>query len=669
MAQVGDILYEGVLDADQPAVAIDLKQILPLGTLRMTGCQGEASLNGKDYQPLSPGDGNETAARHLRFSLKPGEGRGEVCLQCGSGFIAQEEPYWTAAYCRREQGRGWRGGDGVYSLVTRDAAAASQRKTLFTFGDTLISGIREDDSRELPLDMVNNTCAILTGLDPEAPGGLRFHIQKDSKGRDTSLVVPAPGAFDYEGAGLKVAQTYYWMQDWALTGEGLVTFPMLLTEDKTQPEGYQFRLLGTALVRVPLQDGEPDFTRSSQHPLNLHLKEPGREILYGAGVLRKNLKTVCDGFIYLYGYITRPDGRFLCVSRVPAGEVEQPGSWTFFDGRDFVPDIAASAPLINHVSTELSMTFLAHGPLKGKYLLVYQHDTNSAFVAVSVADSPTGPFSTPQMVYCCPESGAGQGTYTYNAKLHEPLSNHGSLIVSYNVNTTVWQEHVDQALLYRPRFLSLRHTAENDWDRLFANAYRERRKMFRWLNQTAQAGATVFAGDSLIQEFPLQEFFPGHVVYNRGIGGDTTLGLLQRLEDSVIGLKPARVFLLSGANDLLSEDSPEAIAGRILEAARAIRDSLPGCSIHVLTLPPVNQGQHPLINPLVVTGREPVAITAINRLLKEQEQEGLYTLVDAHSRLMDDKGRLKLHFTQEGLHLSPEGYGELADLIRPYLKD
>ena len=51
MAQVGDILYEGVLDADQPAVAIDLKQILPLGTLRMTGCQGEASLNGKDYSP------------------------------------------------------------------------------------------------------------------------------------------------------------------------------------------------------------------------------------------------------------------------------------------------------------------------------------------------------------------------------------------------------------------------------------------------------------------------------------------------------------------------------------------------------------------------------------------------------------------------------------------
>lgn len=664
MAHLGDILYQGKLDEQKRSERVDLNRILPLGAVRLDGCRGESSLDGEAFEPLGEGDQQGRTARYLRFELPEGRARADVTVQAGSGFYAEEEPYWTDAFCRRDRGRGWRGGDGVYSLLVKDDPLPSRRKVLFTFGDTLISDINPDDSRVEPLDMVNNTYAILTGEDAKAPGGLRFHIEKDAAGRDTSLIEPADGVFDYAGAGLIADKTYYWMQDWALAEGGLLTFPMLLTDDKTQPEGFQFRLLGTAMAKIPLKDGEPDFSRSRQYPLNLHLKEEGREILYGGCVLRKAGRTVCDGYVYLYGYITRKDGRFLCVSRVPEGQAAERSSWRFFDGEDFVPDIGASAPLMNHVSTEFSVTYIEDGPLKGKYLLVCQYDTNSRYVAVSLADSPTGPFQTPQRVFDCPESGTGAGTYTYNAKLHAPLSDACTLIASYNVNTTSWQEHVDQALLYRPRFLRLRHTLDNDWDDLFATAFRQRREQFRLLNRMAEQGAIVFAGDSLIQEFPLEEFFPAHRVYNRGIGGDTTQGLLRRLDDSVLPIKPRLVFLLIGTNDLAFGAKPADLVSRIQLACRQIRDSLPGCRVCVLSLLPVNDSDHPKLNPLAVGSRNNVDIRAINAQLRLGADQQGYRLIDTHAALADPEGRLALPYTREGLHLSPEGYAALAEVVR-----
>ena len=153
---------------------------------------------------------------------KAGPGRTSPCRPAADSMLRRSPTGPTPL--QAGQGRGWRGGDGVYSLLVKDDPLPSRRKVLFTFGDTLISDINPDDSRVEPLDMVNNTYAILTGEDAKAPGELRFHIEKDEAGRDTSLIEPAEGAFDYAGAGLTADKTYYWMQDWASEG-GLPTFP------------------------------------------------------------------------------------------------------------------------------------------------------------------------------------------------------------------------------------------------------------------------------------------------------------------------------------------------------------------------------------------------------------------------------------------------------------
>lgn len=667
MVYAGDILFEGALEKGQVEQVVDLKRILPLGEMSLSGLTAEHSLDGVEYSALAPGDCQGVSARYVRIRALPGTAGGRARLTAGKGFVAEPEPYWTQALRREEAGRVWRGSDGLYSLVTQMSPDASRRKVLFTFGDTLISGITKDGRREEPLEMVNNSYAVLTGEDAGRKGALRFHIRQDKDGKFGSLLVPAEGAFDYQSEGLMAKDTYYWMQDWALYGDTLLTWPMLLTDNPDAPEGYKFRLLGTAMAQVPLRDGEPDFDQCRQLPVNLHHKEEGREILYGGGVLRQRGETVTDGLIHLYGYITTPEGRFLCLSRVRAREAGNRAAWSFFDGRDFVPDIKQSAPLLGHVSTELSVTLMEDGPEKGKYLCVFQYDTNSPYVAVSVADSPQGPFSPARRVYRCPESGAVPGEYTYNAKAHTPLSLPGSVIASYNVNNVHWEGHLADALLYRPRFIRLRHTAYTAWDQLFGDAFDQRRRLFDCLNQAAQPGGLVFAGDSLIQEFPLEEMLRPLIVYNRGIGGDTVPGLLSRLKESVLDLRPKKAFLLIGTNDLGIGTPPEQIAQGIRHLVHTIREQLPGCQVLVISLLPVSARHHPRIEPLAVSCRNKADIRSVNTLLKQGADREGYRFIDAFTDLADSEGNLQLHYTREGLHLSPEGYGKLAETLRPFL--
>ena len=81
-----------------------------------------------------------------------------------------------------------------------------------------------------------------------------------------------------------------------------------------------------------------------------------------------------------------------------------------------------------------------------------------------------------------------------------------------------------------------------DW---FQEVWRDRRAKFA--EQTAeQEHALVFFGDSITQGWG-DDFggrFPGVKVANRGISGDTTRGLLARLDDDVLALDPQGIVLL-----------------------------------------------------------------------------------------------------------------------------
>jgi lysophospholipase L1-like esterase len=115
-----------------------------------------------------------------------------------------------------------------------------------------------------------------------------------------------------------------------------------------------------------------------------------------------------------------------------------------------------------------------------------------------------------------------------------------------------------------------------DW---FKEVWNSRRSA--WVNQVEKdQKAVVFLGDSITHGWgdDMGNSFPGMKVANRGIGGDTTRGMLIRLKDDVLSLNPSAVVLLMGTNDIGDKAAPEVIAGNlklIIAALKKHNDKMP----------------------------------------------------------------------------------------------
>jgi lysophospholipase L1-like esterase len=171
-------------------------------------------------------------------------------------------------------------------------------------------------------------------------------------------------------------------------------------------------------------------------------------------------------------------------------------------------------------------------------------------------------------------------------------------------------------------------------------------------------GSIVFIGDSHTEYFALDEYFAGFQVYNRGIYGDTSYGVIKRLGESVFNLKPSKVFLLIGANDInKTNDSNETIVKNIEEIIRQLRNVFPDTKIYVQSLYPVNpNGKNS--NRIDIFKLNNKRICAINVLLESFCLNEGITYIDMFSQLTDKYGQLRETFTIEGLHLNAaEGIG------------
>ena len=100
-----------------------------------------------------------------------------------------------------------------------------------------------------------------------------------------------------------------------------------------------------------------------------------------------------------------------------------------------------------------------------------------------------------------------------------------------------------------------------------SNEYDRRLTFFDALSE--QSRGIVFAGDSITYAGPWSELFPKSQTHNFGIDGDTTEGLLGRID--AIGLRqPSKVFLMIGTNDLSLEFSEDESIKNILETSRQL---------------------------------------------------------------------------------------------------
>jgi lysophospholipase L1-like esterase len=161
-----------------------------------------------------------------------------------------------------------------------------------------------------------------------------------------------------------------------------------------------------------------------------------------------------------------------------------------------------------------------------------------------------------------------------------------------------------------------------------------------------ELGDIVFLGNSITEQGGNWGVrFNNSKVKNRGIAGDVTEGVLNRLAE-IYYYKPKKVFIKIGVNDLFhSELTPEYIANNIKLIVDKIHQESPKTKIYVQTILPTRDN---------IPSKERIA--AVNAILKAMTPTDFLQVIDLHSIFANKDDLLLSEYTQDGLHLTELGY-------------
>ncbi len=196
----------------------------------------------------------------------------------------------------------------------------------------------------------------------------------------------------------------------------------------------------------------------------------------------------------------------------------------------------------------------------------------------------------------------------------------------------------------------------------FSTYYHQRRTLFEQLPDTRNE--IIFLGNSITDGGEWHELFNNPRVKNRGISGDVTEGILFRL-DEVTRSKPQKVFLLIGINDLAGGIPKETVFGNIGKIAQQIRTSSPKTEVYIQSILPVNNSFAKFQGHTSKTEE----VLWINQQLKQWCLNEGFIYVDLFSHFKcSDSNLMNPSYTNDGLHLTGDGYLLWRDVVKPLLK-
>ena len=175
-------------------------------------------------------------------------------------------------------------------------------------------------------------------------------------------------------------------------------------------------------------------------------------------------------------------------------------------------------------------------------------------------------------------------------------------------------------------------------------------------NRTVKPGGIVMLGDSITEGWPAAMLPAGFA--NRGIGGDKVggryYGVRDRLKESVFDLKPRKVYLLIGINNVIFWPiAPTELLDDYDKLLAEIEAGSPGTKVVVQSLLPLSRG-YASYNPMVLE---------VNKGLKKLAAKHGCVFLDLHARFADPKGELPADLSDDGLHLNAKGYAKWAKLV------
>lgn len=198
----------------------------------------------------------------------------------------------------------------------------------------------------------------------------------------------------------------------------------------------------------------------------------------------------------------------------------------------------------------------------------------------------------------------------------------------------------------------------------FANFGRYQKQNQEVLSQNI-APNSVLMGDSITEGWFATDpgFFTKNNFVGRGISGQVTSQMLLRFREDVIKLKPKRVIILAGTNDIAENQGPislDKVFGNIVsmaELAKANNIKVILCSVLPAYDFPWRKDMQPADK-----------VIALNKMIKDYAQRNHITYVDYHSVLKDEKNGLPKEIAEDGIHPNKLGYEKMEAILMKNLK-
>ena len=165
---------------------------------------------------------------------------------------------------------------------------------------------------------------------------------------------------------------------------------------------------------------------------------------------------------------------------------------------------------------------------------------------------------------------------------------------------------------------------------------------------------TIMLGDSITDEAQWDELLNSDTIQNRGISGDTTDGVIDRLNP--IGKNIEKVFIMIGVNDIMRGKPVDEVYLNYLKIIQFFKEK--NIKIHIQSTLYIGESRKADFNP---------KIEELNKRLEKYTSENQITFINLNPIFAPNK-ILKKEFTFDDLHLNGSAYKLWSQEIKLFLK-
>jgi lysophospholipase L1-like esterase len=163
----------------------------------------------------------------------------------------------------------------------------------------------------------------------------------------------------------------------------------------------------------------------------------------------------------------------------------------------------------------------------------------------------------------------------------------------------------------------------------------------------------IMLGDSITNRGDWKKLLENHLVLNFGIDGDTTTGVLKRL-DNVLEFEPKIIVLMIGINDLCVSIPLEQVFENYIQIVEKIKSK----NIRII------------INATLITRMPAInkKVISFNEMIKSYANKSKIEFININGAFEDDNRLLREDLTTDGLHLGQKAYKVLAYKLKGFIE-